>query len=78
MRPIFACGSSRFTYLRLVVDAALEVVEEYQAKILKIEQEVLLNPSMETVRRRASLSLSACIASSLIPSPVQCTSFRVI
>ncbi|RPD82705.1 hypothetical protein L226DRAFT_476045 [Lentinus tigrinus ALCF2SS1-7] len=35
----------------LVVDQALEVVEEYQGKILKIEQAVLLKPSMKTVRR---------------------------
>ncbi|CDO77265.1 hypothetical protein BN946_scf184753.g15 [Trametes cinnabarina] len=37
--------------LDLVVDQALEVVEEYQGKILKIEQAVLLKPSMKTVRR---------------------------
>ncbi|KAI9067178.1 hypothetical protein FKP32DRAFT_1588815 [Trametes sanguinea] len=37
--------------LDLVVDQALEVVEEYQGKILKIEQAVLLRPSMKTVRR---------------------------
>ncbi|KZT73375.1 hypothetical protein DAEQUDRAFT_721973 [Daedalea quercina L-15889] len=37
--------------LDLIVDSALEVVEEYQAKILRIEQEVLIKPSMETVRR---------------------------
>ena len=35
-----------------VVDQALEVVEEYQGRILKIEQAVLLKPSMKTVRRR--------------------------
>ncbi|KAI0701239.1 hypothetical protein C8T65DRAFT_741768 [Cerioporus squamosus] len=35
----------------LVVDQALEVVEEYQGRILKIEQAVLLKPSMKTVRR---------------------------
>ena len=37
-----------------VVDQALEVVEEYQGRILKIEQAVLLKPSMKTVRRRES------------------------
>ncbi|KAI0673968.1 hypothetical protein C8Q78DRAFT_663457 [Trametes maxima] len=37
--------------LDLVVDQALEVVEEYQGKILKIEQAVLFKPSMKTVRR---------------------------
>ncbi|TBU26615.1 hypothetical protein BD311DRAFT_725745 [Dichomitus squalens] len=37
--------------LDLVVDQALEVVEEYQGRILKIEQAVLLKPSMKTVRR---------------------------
>ncbi|KZT02232.1 uncharacterized protein LAESUDRAFT_685689, partial [Laetiporus sulphureus 93-53] len=36
--------------LDLIVDSALEVVEEYQGKLLKIEQEVLLKPSMATVR----------------------------
>ncbi|KAH9910487.1 cora-like Mg2+ transporter protein-domain-containing protein [Epithele typhae] len=35
----------------IVVDQALEVVEEYQGKMLKIEQAVLLKPSMKTVRR---------------------------
>ena len=35
-----------------VVDQALEVVEEYQGRILKIEQQVLLKPSVKTVRRR--------------------------
>ncbi|KAI8980569.1 hypothetical protein BD414DRAFT_492607 [Trametes punicea] len=37
--------------LDLVVDQALEVVDEYQGKILKIEQAVLLKPSVKTVRR---------------------------
>ncbi|KAL1950966.1 hypothetical protein VTO73DRAFT_115 [Trametes versicolor] len=37
--------------LDLVVDQALEVVDEYQGRILKIEQAVLLKPSMKTVRR---------------------------
>jgi len=37
--------------LDLMVDSALEMVEEYQGKILKIEQEVLLKPSVRTVRR---------------------------
>ena len=36
----------------LVVDQALEVVEEYQSKILKLEQAVLLKPNMKHVRRR--------------------------
>ena len=35
-----------------VVDQALEVVEEYQSKILKLEQSVLLKPNMKHVRRR--------------------------
>ncbi|KAL4250316.1 CorA metal ion transporter (MIT) family protein [Abortiporus biennis] len=35
----------------LVVDQALEVVEAYQGKILKLEQNVLLKPSMKSVRR---------------------------
>ncbi len=34
------------------MDQALEVVDEYQGRILKIEQAVLLKPSMKTVRRR--------------------------
>ncbi|KAI0923526.1 hypothetical protein AcV5_009045 [Taiwanofungus camphoratus] len=33
----------------LVVDQALEVVEEYQGRILKLEQAVLLRPKMKTV-----------------------------
>ncbi|KAH9832551.1 uncharacterized protein C8Q71DRAFT_860939 [Rhodofomes roseus] len=33
----------------LIVDQALEVVEEYQGKILKIEQDVLIRPKMKTV-----------------------------
>ncbi|KAI0352284.1 hypothetical protein OH77DRAFT_812592 [Trametes cingulata] len=37
--------------LDLVVDQVLEVVDEYQSRILKIEQAVLLKPSMKTVRR---------------------------
>ncbi|EJF56330.1 hypothetical protein DICSQDRAFT_71711 [Dichomitus squalens LYAD-421 SS1] len=37
--------------LDLVVDQALEVVEEYQGRILEIEEQVLLKPSMKTVRR---------------------------
>ncbi|KAH9923191.1 uncharacterized protein BXZ73DRAFT_91487 [Epithele typhae] len=37
--------------LDLVVDSAMEVVEEYQGRILKVEQAVLLKPSMKTVRR---------------------------
>ena len=35
----------------LVVDRALQVVEEYHSKILKLEQAVLLKPSMKHVRR---------------------------
>lgn len=61
-----------------VVDAALEVVEEYQAKILKIEQEVLLKPGMETVRRRASFSPSACLGPRLILFSAQYISSRAI
>ncbi|KAL6307808.1 hypothetical protein BKA93DRAFT_877843 [Sparassis latifolia] len=34
-----------------VVDQALEVVEEYQSKILNIEQAVLIKPNVRTVRR---------------------------
>lgn len=35
----------------LVVDSALEIVEEYQSKILSLEQHVLIKPSMKSVRR---------------------------
>ncbi|TCD67881.1 hypothetical protein EIP91_011815 [Steccherinum ochraceum] len=35
----------------LMVDQALEVVEEYQSKILSLEHNVLLKPSMKSVRR---------------------------
>lgn len=38
-----------------MVDQALEVVEEYQSRILKIEQAVLMKPNMKTVRRRKAL-----------------------
>ncbi|THH01212.1 hypothetical protein EW026_g1441 [Hermanssonia centrifuga] len=37
--------------LDLVVDQALEVVEAYQSKILKLEEAVLLKPNMKHVRR---------------------------
>ncbi|KLO20174.1 hypothetical protein SCHPADRAFT_934777 [Schizopora paradoxa] len=36
--------------LDLVVDKTLEVVDEYQHKILKLEQKVLIRPNMKTVR----------------------------
>ncbi|THH26833.1 hypothetical protein EUX98_g7359 [Antrodiella citrinella] len=35
----------------LIVDRALEVVEEYQSKILSLEHNVLVKPSMKSVRR---------------------------
>ncbi|TFK50227.1 hypothetical protein OE88DRAFT_1661869 [Heliocybe sulcata] len=34
----------------LVVDEAMEVVEEYQGRILKLERQVLMSPKMKTVR----------------------------
>ncbi|OJT04614.1 Magnesium transport protein CorA [Trametes pubescens] len=37
--------------LDLVVDHALAVIDEYQRRILKLEQAVLLKPSMKTVRQ---------------------------
>ncbi|KAI0640257.1 hypothetical protein C8Q77DRAFT_1153132 [Trametes polyzona] len=37
--------------LDLAVDQALEVVDEYQGRILKIEQAVLMKPNVKTVRR---------------------------
>jgi Mg2+ and Co2+ transporter CorA len=40
--------------LDLVVDQAVEVVEEYQKKILKLEGDILLQPKMKSVRYRAS------------------------
>ncbi|KLO20173.1 hypothetical protein SCHPADRAFT_33235 [Schizopora paradoxa] len=36
--------------LDLIVDKALEVVDEYQQKILKLEHQVLIRPNMKTVR----------------------------
>jgi Mg2+ and Co2+ transporter CorA len=36
--------------LDLVVDRALEVIDEYQAKILALEHDVLLKPRMDTVK----------------------------
>ena len=49
------CGADWLQWASPVVDQALEVVEEYQGRILKIEQAVLLKPSMKTVRRRRFL-----------------------
>ncbi|THH02327.1 hypothetical protein EW026_g537 [Hermanssonia centrifuga] len=37
--------------LDLVVDQALEVVEEYQSRILQLEEAVLLKPTMKIVRK---------------------------
>ncbi|KAL5494805.1 hypothetical protein ACEPAI_267 [Sanghuangporus weigelae] len=36
--------------LDLIVDQALEVVDEYQHKILKLERDILIKPKMKTVR----------------------------
>lgn len=36
--------------LVIVVDQALEVVDEYQKKILKLEHDVLVQPNVKTVR----------------------------
>jgi len=36
--------------LDLVVDHAVEVVEEYQKKIFKLERDILLKPKMKSVR----------------------------
>jgi hypothetical protein len=33
-----------------VVDSALEVVDEYHTKILKLEHDILLKPKMKTIR----------------------------
>ena len=44
----FGCGAN---FACVVVDQALEVVEEYQNKILRLERAVLLKPSMKHVRR---------------------------
>ncbi|KAF7797984.1 hypothetical protein EIP86_009191 [Pleurotus ostreatoroseus] len=37
--------------LDLVVDEAMEVIQEYQSRILKLEQDVLIKPHMKHVRR---------------------------
>ncbi|EPQ53988.1 hypothetical protein GLOTRDRAFT_130378 [Gloeophyllum trabeum ATCC 11539] len=34
----------------LIVDRAMEVVDEYQGRILKLERQVLMNPKLKTVR----------------------------
>lgn len=47
-----------------VVDQALEVIEEYQSRILKLEQAVLLKPAMKHVRRRKSLQVQFLSAAS--------------
>jgi hypothetical protein len=36
----------------LVVDRVLEVVDTYQARILKLERNIILNPNMDSVRCR--------------------------
>ncbi|KZP10118.1 hypothetical protein FIBSPDRAFT_872974 [Athelia psychrophila] len=36
--------------LDLVVDSALQVVDEYHSKILKLEHDILLHPKMKTIR----------------------------
>lgn len=46
-------GRSTYFY-GSVVDQAMEVVEEYQHKILKLEHDVLIKPSMKSVRYRMS------------------------
>ena len=42
--------------LSIVVDKALEVVDAYQDKLLKLEHQVLVKPDVNTVRYRKSLS----------------------
>ncbi len=42
-----------------VVDQALEVVEAYQSKILKLEEAVLLKPNMKHVRRCRQLTVAS-------------------
>lgn len=44
-------------YLQLVVDQAMEVVDEYQSKILKLEHDILVKPSMKAVRYRGCLQV---------------------
>lgn len=49
----------------IVVDQALEVVDEYQQKILKLEHDILIKPKMRTVRSCTYLhpaSLSYCLS----------------
>lgn len=58
-----------------VVDSALEVVEEYQSKILKLEQSVLLKPNMKHVRRRKCFLLFDSVVDAHFG--LQCTFFRV-
>ena len=45
--------SRKFTFSQ-VVDNALEVMDAYHEKILKLEHDVLLKPNMKTVRYRKS------------------------
>lgn len=42
------------------MDSALQVVDEYQTKILKLEQAIMLRPKMSTVRSRTSSLLLLC------------------
>lgn len=39
-----------------VVDKLMEIVDEFQGRILNLEHEVLLRPSIKSVRKRESLS----------------------
>lgn len=39
-----------YVFLSVVVDQALEVVDAYQSKILKLEHDILIKPKMKTVQ----------------------------
>lgn len=46
-----------FAHFFTVVDRILEVVNEYQLRINKLEHDIMLNPSMDSVRSRGSLEI---------------------
>jgi hypothetical protein len=48
-----------------VVDKALEIVDRYHDRILELEQSVLIQPKMKTVRE-SMLHLSSTVVSSLL------------
>ena len=60
----------------VVVDSALEVIDAYHDRILKLEHDVLLKPSMKIVRSRTSPRIVSKQPHAL--TLLQCTYYLVI